>query len=182
MTTVLTFIRPRQSSRETYCPEGHGSPTWHKPLLHARPCHSCLLVPGVSRQPGEEALQSQHPQHPEQLWCCAPRPGVTPRHGSCSPHGTGQLLSSLNAVSRKPENVAMSLGCVCLPIFHTADGSIGTQVQEHHLVDEGYHFSTKRLTRRKHLFQSFIEFRNILKPKWLSDILLHLNIENNACN
>lgn len=167
MTTVLTFIRPRQSSRETCSPGGHGSPTWHKPLLHAQPCHSCLLVPGVSRQPGKEALQSQHPQHPEQLWCCAPRPGVTPRHGSCSPHGIGQgqLLSSLNAVSRKPENVAMSLGCVCLPIFHTADGSIGTQVQEHHLVDEGYHFSTKTSYSKETLVSVIHRVQKYIKTK-----------------
>lgn len=81
-------------------------------------------------------------------------------------HRTAQASSyQLNAVSRKPENVVMSLGCVCLPIFHTADGSIGTQVQEHHLVDEGYCFSTKTSYSKETLVSVIHRVQKYIKTK-----------------
>lgn len=61
----------------------------------------------------------------------AARLGLGSHHTETSAHsmGTGQLFL-LSAVSRKPENVVLCLSCVCLPVFHTADGSIWTEVQE----------------------------------------------------
>lgn len=149
MKTLLTFGWPSQGVRERCSPVGRGSPAWYRALLRpaappaAPPPSSCSAAAGLALR-----LQPEHPPHPQR---CYGAPGT-----ERSAHRTGTAQPGpVGAVSTEPENGVLRPGWVCLPVFHTADGSVRTRVQERRSVDEGFIFST-RTVYSKETFVSVI--------------------------